>query len=367
MTASQALAAWGAYSRDDPFPVFAEVRELGAVHEVTLVDGHRAWLVVRYEETRAALNDPRLSKDMHAALAMDADLVAEGLPGPAFARHMLSVDPPDHTRPRRWYMTADPGGVSALTMQKLLDLGSYQTAWTMLHRYRSAMVRPRREVLTGRVEVDETFLGGERPGVRGRGALGKTLVVIAVELREPRGYGRARMSIIPNAEAKTLRKFLITTVEPGATVVTEGWAAYPTACRDWFAHEPHPVSGSGQQANELLPAVHRVAALCKRWLLGTHQGRVEADHLQSYLEVLLPLQPAPLPRPRAAVLPPHAIRHRHAAADLPTTGGRPAPQGDQTARREGTAIPARQPSPTARRPALTCNREPRVTQHAQWH
>jgi cytochrome P450 len=101
VTTTEALAAWGAYSRDDPFPLFAEVRERGAVHEATLADGHRAWLVVRYEAARAALNDPRLSKDMHAALATGADLVAEGLPGPAFARHMLSVDPPDHTRLRR--------------------------------------------------------------------------------------------------------------------------------------------------------------------------------------------------------------------------------------------------------------------------
>ena len=101
MTAIEALAAWGAHNRDDPFPIYAEVRERGAVHEVTLADGHRAWLVVRYDAVRAALNDPRLSKDMHAALATGADLVAEGLPGPAFARHMLSVDPPDHTRLRR--------------------------------------------------------------------------------------------------------------------------------------------------------------------------------------------------------------------------------------------------------------------------
>jgi cytochrome P450 len=101
VTTTEALAAWGAYSRDDPFPLFAEVRERGAVHEATLADGHRAWLVVRYDAARAALNDPRLSKDMHAALATGADLVAEGLPGPAFARHMLSVDPPDHTRLRR--------------------------------------------------------------------------------------------------------------------------------------------------------------------------------------------------------------------------------------------------------------------------
>jgi cytochrome P450 len=100
-TIEHALAAWGAYDRDDPFPLFAQVRELGAVHEVTLADGHNAWLVVRHAEARAALNDPRLSKDMQAALASGGKVVAEGLPGPAFARHMLVVDPPDHTRLRR--------------------------------------------------------------------------------------------------------------------------------------------------------------------------------------------------------------------------------------------------------------------------
>ena len=95
-----ALDAWGGYDRDNPFPLFARVRAAGPVHEVTLPDGQRAWLVVRHAEARAALNDPRLSKDMHAALARDGAVVAEGLPGPAFARHMLSVDPPDHTRLR---------------------------------------------------------------------------------------------------------------------------------------------------------------------------------------------------------------------------------------------------------------------------
>jgi cytochrome P450 len=97
----QALGAWGAYDRDNPFPVFAAVRERGAVHAVTLADGHDAWLVVRYDEARAALNDPRFSKDMQAALSLSSDVVAEGLPGPVFARHMLAVDPPDHTRLRR--------------------------------------------------------------------------------------------------------------------------------------------------------------------------------------------------------------------------------------------------------------------------
>jgi cytochrome P450 len=100
-TTDAALAAWGAHDRDDPFPLYAALRERGAVHRVTLADGHPAWLVVRFDEARAALNDPRLSKDLRAALARSGEVVAEGLPGPAFARHMLVVDPPDHTRLRR--------------------------------------------------------------------------------------------------------------------------------------------------------------------------------------------------------------------------------------------------------------------------
>ena len=97
----QALTAWGNYDRDDPFPVFAEVRRLGPVHAVTLADGHAAWLVVGYDAARSLLNDPRLSKDMQAAFASSSAVLAEGLPGPDFARHMLAVDPPDHTRLRR--------------------------------------------------------------------------------------------------------------------------------------------------------------------------------------------------------------------------------------------------------------------------
>src|SRR6201982_2269706 len=95
------LDAWGDYDRDDPYPLFAQVRADDPVHEVTLADGHRAWLIVRHEEARAALNHAGLSKDMHSTLARAAAVFAEGLPGPAFARHMLSVDPPDHTRLRR--------------------------------------------------------------------------------------------------------------------------------------------------------------------------------------------------------------------------------------------------------------------------
>src|SRR5215210_7404728 len=100
-TRHPALDSWGDFDRDDPFPLFAQVCSAAPVHEVTLADGHGAWLVVGHEEARAALNDPRMSKDMHAALARSGEVVAEGLPGPALARHMLAVDPPDHTRLRR--------------------------------------------------------------------------------------------------------------------------------------------------------------------------------------------------------------------------------------------------------------------------
>jgi cytochrome P450 len=97
----EARSSWGDFDRDNPFPLFAELRADAPVHAVTLADGHAAWLVVRYEEAKAALNDSRMSKDMQAALASSDAVVAEGLPGPAFARHMLVVDPPDHTRLRR--------------------------------------------------------------------------------------------------------------------------------------------------------------------------------------------------------------------------------------------------------------------------
>ncbi len=115
MTVDEALSAWGAYDRDNPFALFLQVRALGGVHPVTLADGHAAWLIVRYEEARAALNDSRFSKNMHAAMAADPDVVAEGLPGPDFARHMLTVDPPDHTRLRRLVSAAfSPRRVQAM-------------------------------------------------------------------------------------------------------------------------------------------------------------------------------------------------------------------------------------------------------------
>jgi hypothetical protein len=171
----------------------------------------------------------------------------------------------------------------------VLGLGSYQTAWAMLHRYRSAMVRPNRYRLRGEVEVDETFIGGVRPGPGGRGAHGKTLVAIAVDRtwsgkRQRWALGRCRLAIIPDASGKSLRAFLTANVEPGATVVSDAWPPYVYATRGLYVHQPINLSVPGTIAHVALPGVHRVAALLKRWLLGTHQGSVEADHLAAYLD-----------------------------------------------------------------------------------
>ena len=182
-----------------------------------------------------------------------------------------------------WPLTTQKNGISALGLKRVLGLGSYQTAWTMLHCYRSAMVRPGRERLNGDVETDESFFGGVKPGKRGRGAAGKVLVAIAVEQRSPTGYGRARMQVISDATSETLREFLLANIAPGAVVISDGLGSYPAACGEDYRHTPFNVRASGLPAHVPLPGVHRVAALAKRWLLGTHQGAVEADHLQAYL------------------------------------------------------------------------------------
>lgn len=161
---------------------------------------------------------------------------------------------------------------------------NYQTAWTMLHRYRTAMVRGGRERLSGTVEVNETFLGGPRSGKPGRGALGKAIVAVAVEQHQPKGFGRCRLAVIPNVKGPTLRTFLLANMEPGSTIISDGYGSYPGATLADYVHRPVNVSGSGLAPHIVVPGVHRVASLVKRWLLGTHQGAVEADHLQAYLD-----------------------------------------------------------------------------------
>jgi hypothetical protein len=125
-----------------------------------------------------------------------------------------------------WMFATQKDGVSALSLQRALEIGSYQTAWAMLHRLRSVLVRPGRDRLAGTVEVDETFIGGEEAGLPRRSRGKKTLTGIAVEVQEPKGIGRCRMAILRDATAVSLLPFVIDHVEPGARVITDGWQGY---------------------------------------------------------------------------------------------------------------------------------------------
>jgi transposase-like protein len=182
-----------------------------------------------------------------------------------------------------WLFSSQKDGISALSVKRSLEIGSYQTAWAMLQRLRLVLVRPGRERLQGSVEVDETYIGGEELGLRGgRGKGKKVMVGVAVEREEPKGFGRCRMVPIPDASAESLRAFLIENVEPGARVITDGWQPYRPATREYYVHER--LAGANRaEASKLLPGVHKVSSLAKRWLLGTHQGSVDEAHLPGYL------------------------------------------------------------------------------------
>ncbi len=178
-----------------------------------------------------------------------------------------------------WTVTSQKTGVSALGLQRVLGLGSYKTAWAMLHKLRRAMVRPGRDRLTGTVEVDETYWGGKEQGVIGRLTEDKTLIIVAAE-EDGKGIGRIRMCCIPDVTKASLHGFIATAIEPGSTVRTDGWSAYLGL--EGYLHD-RQVQRHQPEGEHLLPRVHRVVSLLKRWLLGTHQGAIGCEHLDSYL------------------------------------------------------------------------------------
>lgn len=182
-----------------------------------------------------------------------------------------------------WHVTSQKNGVSALGLQRVLGLGSYETAWALLHKLRRAMVRPGRDRLRGVVEVDETYWGGEEEGVRGRGAVEKTLIAIAAEAApgRPKAIGRIRLRRIPDLTKATLHAFIGQAIEPGSVVRTDGLPAY-MGLKD-YRHD-RQIQRKQSPGEHLMPRVHRVVSLLKRWLLGTHQGAVGHDHLDAYLD-----------------------------------------------------------------------------------
>ena len=183
-----------------------------------------------------------------------------------------------------WYVTNQKLGGSALGMQRILGLGSYQTAWTWLHKMRRAMVRPGRDQLAGRVEVDETYVGGDEEDVRGRQTETKAIVAVAIEVLEPRGFGRVRLRRVVDVSAGSLTPFVREVVAPGSLVHTDGWNGYNQLAQHGYRHERSILATSDAPAHVVMPAVHRVASLLKRWLLGTHQGAVSTKHLYYYLD-----------------------------------------------------------------------------------
>jgi transposase-like protein len=181
-----------------------------------------------------------------------------------------------------WWMVAQKNGVSAVGLQRIMGIGSYRTAWTWLHKFRRLMVFPGRDKLSGKVEVDETFVGGTKPGKRGRGSEGKALVGIAVELKDM-GSGRIRLSLLPDASKKSLEKFIINNIETGSTIITDRWSGYSGLLKKGYQHEVEGILKLLKN-EEILPNVHRIASLLKRWLLGTHQNYVSEPYLAYYLD-----------------------------------------------------------------------------------
>lgn len=185
-----------------------------------------------------------------------------------------------------WWVVAQKTGASAYNLKDFMGFGSYETAWAWLHKLRRAMVRPNRDNLSGEIEVDETYIGGKETGKgkQGRGADTKTLVVVAAECKGKQ-IGRVRFKIISESSAEELMSFIKENIAPGSKIITDGWSGYSSLSQSKkYKHEIKIISGSGQEAHELLPHVHMIDSLVKRWINGTHQGKVSPKHLSYYLD-----------------------------------------------------------------------------------
>ena len=181
-----------------------------------------------------------------------------------------------------WWFTTRKSGVNAVNLQELLGLGSYQTAWLWLHKLRRCTIRQGREKLSGSVEVDEFYIGGQKPGKRGRGANGKTIVAAAAEKRGKK-IGRIRLKVIPDCSADTLTPFVDENIQPGSCITSDGWKGYLPLDPERYIHT-QTLQNKAADKESVLPRVHLVASLVKRLIIGTHQGRFEPKYLQNYLD-----------------------------------------------------------------------------------
>ena len=211
-------------------------------------------------------------RNCHARTSLTAGTIFEGTRKPLRTWFMAM-----------WFLTSQKNGVSALGLQRVLGLGSYETAWTWLHKLRRAMVRPGRDCLGGMVEVDETYVGGPEKDKWGREIDSKAIVAVAAE-ESGLGIGRIRLHRVEDVSAASLLPFIQSAVAPGATVHTDGWSGYAGLKAAGYQHQVSVISARRDPAHEVMPRVHKVASLLKRWLLGTHQGGIQRQHLDYYLD-----------------------------------------------------------------------------------
>ena len=148
-----------------------------------------------------------------------------------------------------WFVTSQKNGVSALGLQRVLGLGSYETAWTWLHKLRRAMVRPSRDSLTGVVEVDEIYVGGPEEGMRGRQTEIKAIVAVAAE-KSGRGIGRIRLRRVMDVSADSLLPFVKEAVTPGSLVHTDGWSSYSSLAKAGYKHQVNVINNGTELAHE---------------------------------------------------------------------------------------------------------------------
>lgn len=181
-----------------------------------------------------------------------------------------------------WWFVTRKSGVNAVNLQQLLGLGSYKTAWNWLQKLRSCTVCADRFPLSGIIEADEFYLGGEASGKRGRGAEHKCAVAVAVE-RQGHKLGRLRLHVITSCSAGELIPFVTNNVAAGSTIKTDGWKAYNRLADLGYDHR-QILQSKIEDKNSVLPGVHLIASLVKRLILGTFQGRFEVKYLQRYLD-----------------------------------------------------------------------------------
>ena len=194
-----------------------------------------------------------------------------------------------------WLFATQKDGVSAKSLQENLGIKSYESAWLLLHKLRVAMVRSDREKLSGEIEIDEAYIGGELAGgKRGRGSENKQLIIIAVQLEKIKSdkpsdalhahrLAKIRAKCLENASKEQIHPFITDNIAVGSILHRDDWSGYKGIDEAGYTSVIVKASKSEKEEDKL-PHIHLAISLINRWILGTYQGGIEEFHLQTYLE-----------------------------------------------------------------------------------